>query len=165
MHNFFGSEASIGETLKDTCNTVGGSRDSSVLRRASRVRTADKELQAGCTRAVRQTERSGELDKIASGDEVAGQERCERVDTIVSPRVLGESGLNREEEDGAVGTSALKLARLREGDTIVEGQTEGFVDILTALAIKEVLLQVIAESKERAALYRKSITNDAYREN
>ena len=40
----------------------------------------------------------------------------------------------------------------RDTDGVVEGQTKGLVDLLTALAaVEEVLLDVVAHSKERAA--------------
>ncbi len=60
-----------------------------------------------------------------------------------------------EEDDRAVRTSADKLAASlsggRECDSVVEGQAEGLVGLLSALVVEEVLDDVVADREERAA--------------
>ena len=81
------------------------------------------------------------------------QERREGIHRIVDTRILGKCEFYVTEDDHrAVGTVALEFSRLRKPDGIVEGQTEGFVDILTALALEQVLLEVIKQREEHAAL-------------
>ena len=81
------------------------------------------------------------------------QERRERINRIINTRILGECEFYVTEDDHrAVGTVTLEFSRLRRADGIVEGQTEGFMDILTALALEQVLLEVIKQREEHAAL-------------
>lgn len=52
---------------------------------------------------------------------MAGQERRERVNTVIGAGVLSEVGLDiGKEEDGAVSTSTSELAREGEGNAVVE---------------------------------------------
>ena len=48
--------------------------------------------------------------------------------------------------------TASRCRSWREANGIVESQTEGLVDVLTALAVEQVGLQVIQEWEEGAAL-------------
>ena len=96
---------------------------------------------------------SSELDKVTSSDQVTSEERRERVHRVVDTSIGSKVGLDvREQDHRAVSTSTLELARLGEADSIVEGQTEGLVDVLTALAIEQVLLQVLHQWEEHTAL-------------
>ena len=61
-----------------------------------------------------------------------------------------------EDHDGAVGATSTELALLgqggRETDGVVEGETEGLMDFLAALAaVKEVLLDVLENREQRTA--------------
>lgn len=55
---------------------------------------------------------------------------------------------------------ALEFPGFGKADGIVEGEAEDFVSVLTARVVKEVLLQVIAKSEERAALSLDSEQNE-----
>ena len=52
----------------------------------------------------------------------------------------------------------LPLGRIevRPADSIVERQAEGLVDVLTALSVEQVLLKVVPEGEEGAALRTRS---------
>ena len=47
---------------------------------------------------------------------------------------------------------ACEFSRPRESDGVVEREAEDFVRIFATLVVEEILLEVIAESEERAAL-------------
>ena len=80
---------------------------------------------------------------------MARLDRLLESDDFVKPAICMEGSLSLGEvEDRAVSASTLELTRQGEGDTVVEGQAKGLVDILAALALEEVVLQVIAESEE-----------------
>ena len=70
------------------CTVVGGE---------SSIGAARKELEAGCTRAVSDTDSACELDEITSSDVVAGQEWRERINRVVDTRVLREVDLGVRE--------------------------------------------------------------------
>ncbi len=60
-----------------------------------------------------------------------------------------------EEDDRAVSAATDELStglrRGREGDCVVEGETEGLVSLLSTLVVEEVLLDVVADREECAA--------------
>lgn len=84
-------------------------------------------------------------------------ERLLHVDDIVDTTIGMEGGLGViEDDDRAVCASTSKLALAgqggRETDGVVEGETEGLVHLLTALAtVKQVCLDVVADGKQLAA--------------
>lgn len=139
---------------------------------------AKKELEAGCTSAVREAYGSSQLNatkkllsdrhpsrdkstnvnvQVTSSHVVLGDERLLNVDDIVHTVVSMERGLDGlEGDDGAVRASSTKLTFSgeggREADGIVERQTKGLVRLLAALAaIEEVLLEIVDDSEEGAA--------------
>lgn len=70
---------------------------------------------------------------------MAGEERLKRVDGVVDASVRSEVRLGLGEEDHrAVGAGALELARAREADGVVEGETQRLVRVFAALSIEEV---------------------------
>ncbi len=88
---------------------------------------------------------------------VARLDRPLERDDLVEADVGVEGGLDLgEDRDGAVGTAAAELAlRLqggRDGDTVMECQTEGFVSLSGAqAAVEQVLLEVLSDSEQLAA--------------
>ena len=77
-------------------------------------------------------------------------------DDLVRTKVRVEVRLRlREEDDGAVRSSASELAarlsRGRERDGVVEGQPEGLVSLLSTLVVEEVLDDVVPDWEEGAA--------------
>lgn len=88
---------------------------------------------------------------------MAGEEWRKRVNRVVNTVVRRKVRLDvREQDHGAVSAGTLELASLGKTDRVVESETEGFVHILTALAVKQVLLEVVAEREEHTALERMS---------
>lgn len=146
-------ESSVSKTREDSVDGVSRSWNGAILSRDCRVRASSEELKLRSTRAVTETNCCSELDQISSGDKMAGQERRECIRTVGCASVLGEICLDvREEEDRSVGSITLELAGEGERDTVVEGQAEGLMDVLTTFTLEKVLLQVVAEREERAAL-------------
>ena len=88
---------------------------------------------------------------------MALDEQALLVDDLVDAQVRVEVGLDvLEDGDGAVSTAAAEHTGGsdlgRDADGVVEGETEGLVHLLTALAaVEEVLLDVVADGEERAA--------------
>ena len=84
---------------------------------------------------------------------MTSKEWREGIDRVVNTSVRGEVGLDlREEDHRAISASTIELAGKGETNSIVEGQTEGLVDVLTALTVEKIRLQVIKEGEEHAAL-------------
>ena len=84
-----------------------------------------------------------------------GDEWLLHVDDVVDAAVCMEVGLDVLEcDDGTIGAAATELAvgcqSRRETDGVVEGESEGLVDLFTALAaIEQVLLDVLENREER----------------
>ena len=87
---------------------------------------------------------------------MAGNDRLLERDDLVRTEVGVEVGLRLgEEDDGAVCSSASELAarlsRGRERDSVVEGQPERLVSLLSTLVVEEVLDDVVPDGEEGAA--------------
>jgi hypothetical protein len=121
--------ASIGEPRQDLVYAVRRLGDKPVDGGDRCVRPAREELELWRAGAVAQRDRACELDEVASADRVAREERDQVVDAVVDTVVCGEVGLDgREEEHRAVGaTAGLGTLALRDGDRVVEGETDDLV--------------------------------------
>ena len=87
---------------------------------------------------------------------MAGNDRLLKSNNLVRAKVGVEVRLRiGEEDDGAVRSSATKLAarlgRRREGNGVVEGQPERLVSLLSTLVVEEVLDDVVPDGEEGAA--------------
>lgn len=88
---------------------------------------------------------------------MAGDEGCLLADDLVHTVVGVEVRLDvGENGNGAVRASTTEDTRLGDGggdaDGVVEGEAEGLVDLLTALAaVEQVRLDVVDDGEERAA--------------
>ena len=111
MDDLFGGEAGVGETREDTVYGICRSRNSTVLRRCSRIGATNEELKTRCTRAVRQSDSSSELDQVTRSHKVARKEGSERIHAIVCARILGKVGFDvTENEDRSISSSACECA-------------------------------------------------------
>lgn len=145
-------KSTIFHTGEDFVDAVLRFRDSTIVSREGSIRTADQELKARGTCAVGDTNSASELDEIAGSDEMLLKKRREGVDRVVDTVVRREVGLDLAEDDHrAISSCALEGSRLGKTDGVVEGETEGLVDVLTALAVED-FLQIVAEREERTAL-------------
>ena len=96
---------------------------------------------------------ASELDQVTRSNVVARQERRKGINRVVDTRIFREVNLGVGENDhGSIGTVSNEV-RQGEADRVVERQAEGLVDVLTALAIEQVRLQVVQEREEHAALH------------
>ncbi len=95
--------------------------------------------------------------QVGGGEVVAGDERRLFADDLVHTIVRVEVRLNVSEDGNrAVCASTSKLASPsnggRDADSVVEGEAEGLVDLLTAFAtVEEVGLDVLEDGEEGAA--------------
>ena len=87
---------------------------------------------------------------------MTGNDRLLERDDLVRTKVRVEVRLRlREEDDGAVRSSASELAarlcRGRERNGVVEGQTKRLVSLLGTLVVEEILDDVVPNGEEGAA--------------
>ena len=98
----------------------------------------------------------------------------ERLDDLIKTDVRVESGLNvREDHDGTISsaTTMSEVVRLKDtseaqnvpelalglhswgdGNGVVESETESLVSLITALVVEHVVLQIVANGEQSAAL-------------
>ena len=158
MDHFSCSEASILHTGQDTVDAVLRLRNGTIISRESRIRSTGQELDSGGTGAVGDANGTRKLDEIASSDIVCLKKRGKSVDRVINTVVGGEVGLNfAEDNHGAIGSCSLERTSCRKADSIMEGKTERFVNVFTALAVKDGL-KIIAESKEWTTLGNRAIS-------
>ena len=94
------------------------------------------------------------MDEITRSYIVAGEEGRKLLDEIINTRVCGILGLDIAENDHrAIRSCSLELARPRESDRVVKGETNGVLSVHPALVVEKVVLQVIAQRKEWTALW------------
>lgn len=92
--------SSILESREDTIESIIGLRDETIGRDLLGVRTASKELELRSTRALGETDSTGELDEISCGDVVGGHEGSKEIDSIVDTEIGVEVGFDIREEEG-----------------------------------------------------------------
>lgn len=102
----------VGETIKNRGNSVSRLWDQAVGSGGSGIFASKKELEAGGTRAVGDTNGSRELDHVGSRDlGVSLDEGGDGFDTVTDTSVGAEVGLDGGEDDhGAISTSTGSLS-------------------------------------------------------
>ena len=150
-----GGEATVLHALQDRRDVALGEGDGAVVGGERRIRSASQELQAWCARAVGDTDRAGELDEVTSGHKVTREERRQGIDGVINTIVRSKGGLDgREKDHRPISSGTLELARLGEANGVVEGETKRLMSVLSTFAVEEVVLEIIPQSEERAALSR-----------
>ena len=131
MDEVSGRESSISHTVKDHGDRVLRLRNGTVISREGSVGTTSQEFESGSTRAVGNTDSTGELNQITGGDVVSLQEGTQSIDGGVNTKVSGEVNFGIGEDDhGTVSAGTLELAREGETNGVVEGQTKNFVSCI-----------------------------------
>ena len=101
----------VHEPHHDSVGLVDRAGSETFRRRSSRVDSTSQEIHTGSTRALGETNRTGKLNEIASGDVVRLKERGEEVDGSGGSLVVLEIDFLREEEERAVGARSSMIGR------------------------------------------------------
>ena len=87
---------------------------------------------------------AGKLDEVTCRNIVSGEIGRESVDRVANAVVFRVAELcARIEHHGTICAAPLILARVRVTNSVMKGEAQGFVNVLTALLVEQVLLKVV----------------------